>query len=262
MTFFSWPVASVQLFLLLLFRCLGIIGAAPALGARQFPVRAKVALGLGLTMLLYPLIQARPDALPEINGWWGLLGLAFHELVLGLFLGFLVHLSFMAIQFSGQLIGMAMGFGIVSVLDPDSGQQISIISQLQYMAALVLFFVLGGHHIVLEALWHSFELLPVGRVSLDALVLDTGIRESARVLTLGFQIAAPILGALFLTEAAMGLIARTVPQMNIFIVGFPVKIAVGLGMLILLLPAMVQVLGQELNRTGELLSGLLRHLGG
>jgi flagellar biosynthetic protein FliR len=128
------------------------------------------------------------------------------------------------------------------------------------MVALVLFLLLNGHHLVLQALWQSVELLPIGGAHLDALLLEEGIRQSGRVLTLGVQLAAPLLAALLLAEVAMGVIARTVPQMNIFIVGFPVKIALGVFMLVMTLPLLSQWLDQQTRATATLLDALVQHL--
>lgn len=260
MIYFSWPLDAIQLFILLLFRVLGVVGAAPVFGGVQVPLQAKLALGLALTVLLYPLALADPASFPVIPSWFHLLGLAVQEVLLGLFLGFMAQFVFFAVQFAGQLVGMQMGFGIVGVLDPDSGAQISIIAQLQYTVAIVLFLLLNGHHLVLQSLWQSVELLPIGGAHLDGLLLEEGIRQSGRVLTLGVQLAAPVLAALLLAEVAMGVIARTVPQMNIFIVGFPVKIALGVFMLVMTLPMLGPWLDQQTRATATLLDAIVQHL--
>ena len=262
MIFVSWPLDSVQLFVLLLIRCLGLVGAAPVFGGVQVPVQAKLSLGLALAALLFPLALSHPGDFPVIGNWYQMLGLGVQEALLGLFIGFMAQLVFFAVQFAGQLVGMQMGFGIVGVLDPDSGQQVSIISQMQYMLAIVLFLLINGHHLVLQALWQSVEILPIGHAHLDGLLMQEGIRQSARVLTLGVQLASPILAALLLSEVAMGIIARTVPQMNIFIVGFPVKIGLGIFMLVMLLPMLSQWLQQETLHTAALLDALVRRLAG
>jgi len=194
------------------------------------------------------------------RGIWAWAALAFHEVALGLFLGFVVQFLIWAVQFAGQMVGFQMGFGIVSVIDPESGQQLSLIARYKALVALILFIVLDGHHLLLEALVYSFEILPAGSVLLSRLLFDEILRLSARIFVLGLMIGAPMMAALLLSEMGMGIVARTVPQMNIFIVGFPLKISVGLAMLALVLPYLVVFFDSRLQELARGLSDLLGRL--
>lgn len=244
----------VQAHALVLFRCLGVIAAMPVLGGRSVPKRLKVLLAVLLAMLLSPAIQAGGWS-PAPLDWGPLAWRAIVETLFGLLLGFVAQLPIWAAQLAGQLIGFQMGFGIVSILDPDSGNQQSIVAGVLQQTALLLFLLLDGHHMVIEALARSLVLLPPGAVSLTPALMDRGIALSGELLAIGVRMGAPVLAALFLTEVGLGVIARTVPQMNIFIVGFPLKIGVGLVMLALALPSFALLFGERIDRlAGTLLS--------
>ena len=155
---------------------------------------------------------------------------------MGLVLGYAGRLLFIGIQFAGQLSGLQMGFGIVNVIDPASHDQISIIGQFLNILAILMVLTLDGHHVILNGLISSFDAVPLGGVVLQAAIAHKFIALTSEVFIIAIKISAPILIALFLISTAMGVLARTVPQMNVFIVGFPVQLAVGLSVLVATLP--------------------------
>jgi flagellar biosynthetic protein FliR len=149
---------------------------------------------------------------------------------------------------AGELIGVDMGFGIVNIIDPMSGEQVSLIGQYKYILSLLLFLIINGHHFLLNALRGSFLAIPLGAANFRGMITDQIIFMSTEIFKIAIQISGPALVALFLTTFVMGIIARTVPQMNIFIVGFPLKIFVGLFMLAISLPLFVYVFGKLFGR--------------
>lgn len=253
--FFSWPTAWVEVFLLALFRVAGIVGAMPVLGGRAVPARVKLALALVLTLVLLPALPLERWPL-QPHGIWQWLGLAAHELLFGILLGFAAQVPVLAMQLAGELIGLQMGFGIAAVLDPEAGGQENLIAGLLQVVALLLFLTFDGHHVVLRALADSFRAVPPGGLALSPDLLGEGIRLTGRLLELGLRLGAPVLAALLLAEAGLGLVARTVPQMNIFIVGFPLKIGLGFAMLALTLPATLLLFRQEIGALAATLARL------
>jgi len=163
---------------------------------------------------------------------------------MGVALGFAVLLLFVGIQFAGQLVGLQMGFGIVNVIDPQSSNQVSIIGQYLNILAVLILLTTNGHHMILKGLVSSFDVVPLGGVELKASVAAKMIVLTSQAFIVAVKIAAPILLSLFLVSVALGILARTVPQMNVFIVGFPVQIAVGLTALIVALPMFFVLLGR------------------
>ena len=221
-----------HIFLLILLRVSALLIVAPIFGHRLFLARAKVGLAVMVSMVVFPLV----DGFDVPEGFFPYAVMMVGEVILGLVLGYVVLLLFIGIQFAGQLAGLQMGFGIVNVIDPQSHDQISIIGQFLNILAILMVLTLDGHHIILNGLLGSFEAVPLGGVVLQASIAHKLIALSSEVFVVAIKISAPILVALFLISTAMGVLARTVPQMNVFIVGFPVQLAVGLSMLVATLP--------------------------
>ena len=223
-----------HIFLLVLLRVSALLMVAPIFGHRTWLARAKVGLAFTVSIILFPIVADQPLDVPA-----GVLPYALmmiREVLMGVVMGFVVLLLFVGIQFAGQVAGLQMGFGIVNVIDPQSSNQLSIMGQFLNILAILLLLSLNGHHTILTALVTSFETIPLGGVVLKAGLMQKMIAITAEVFIIGVKIAAPIMTALFLVTAAMGVLARTVPQMNVFMVGFPVQISVGLGAFLVCMP--------------------------
>ena len=154
-----------------------------------------------------------------------------------------------------------MGFGIVNVIDPQSSNQISILGQFLNIMAILILLSLNGHHVILNGLLHSFDVVPLGGVTLAAPVMEKLMAMSAEIFVVAVKISAPILVALFLISVAMGILARTVPQMNVFIVGFPVQIGVGLTALTVSLPLFYLMMERIVHTLGRDLAAVIGFLG-
>ena len=223
-----------HIFLLVLLRVSALLMVAPIFGHRTWLARAKVGLAFTVSIILFPIVADQPLDVPA-----GVLPYALmmiREVLMGVVMGFVVLLLFVGIQFAGQVAGLQMGFGIVNVIDPQSSNQLSILGQFLNILAILLLLSLNGHHMILTGLVTSFETIPLGGVVLKAGLMQKMIAITAEVFIIGVKIAAPIMTALFLVTAAMGVLARTVPQMNVFMVGFPVQISVGLGAFLVCMP--------------------------
>jgi flagellar biosynthetic protein FliR len=229
----DYAVQQTMLWLLFLMRALGFVFLAPMFSVRSAPPLFRLALGFLLAVLAYvawaPTGAAPAWAAP--HSFAEFLPLALSELVLGLGLGFFTGLAFVTIQWAGSLIGYQMGFAIVNVLDPHSQTQSSIVGEFLFAVSMLVFLDLNLHHDVLR-LWHqSYALAPPGSFSLGAATpaLFGGIMDQLGYLAL--QLALPLMAFLLLTDLALGILARIMPQMNVFAVGLSLKI--GLGLLLL-----------------------------
>lgn len=223
-----------HVFLLVLLRVSALLIVAPIFGHRTWLARAKVGLAFAVSIVLFPMVADQALAIPV--GIFPYALLMIREVLMGIIMGFVVLLLFVGVQFAGQLAGLQMGFGIVNVIDPQSSNQVSIMGQFLNVLAILLLLSLNGHHTILTGLVTSFETIPLGGVVLKADVMLKIIALTADVFVVAVKIAAPIMTALFLVTAAMGVLARTVPQMNVFMVGFPLQISVGLGAFLICLP--------------------------
>jgi len=222
-----------------------IISTVPIFGYSSIPIPVKIGLAFFISWVLFPLIEAGDFVIPL--DFLPFIVMVLKEVIVGLIFGLATNFMFVGIQMAGELIGLDMGFGIVNIIDPLSGDQVSIMAQFKYILSLLLFLIINGHHFLLNALRSSFIAIPLGGANFTSLITDQIITMSTSIFKIALQIGGPILVALFLTSFVMGIVARTVPQMNIFIIGFPLKISVGMIMLTLSLPLFTYVFGKLLD---------------
>lgn len=240
MDFFETYAAQFIQYLLVFARITGTLTTAPIFGSRAIPVFARVGLAILLALFVFPLSKLAPGQQPTsllMLAWWILL-----ELVYGLATGFVASLFFQAIQMAGQLIDMQIGFGIVNVFDPQFGQQVPLIGNFKYLMALSVFLALQGHHILIGAMVENFRVVPMGMpIHMDA-AAEFMVDAVANLFVVALRISLPVLGTVLMTDVALGILARVMPQMNVFVVGITGKLVVGIFMLFLLLPFYVTFL--------------------
>jgi flagellar biosynthetic protein FliR len=212
-------------FLFVFLRISTILFLLPLLGSVNLPTTWKAGFALLLAVLLSEVVPRHPL---EIHGPLALALTVAAELLMGLVLGLSVRLIFTSFQLAGQVIGFQMGFSIVNIVDPQSGNQASILAQFNYILAILVFLTIHGHHHLIQALVRSFELVPPGAYGLNTAVYEQVLTLSSQMFTVAVRIAAPAMTALLLTSTALGIVCKTVPQINILIVGFPLKIGIGL----------------------------------
>lgn len=225
----------LAIFLLVFVRISGIIILAPIFGSRNIPVVIKAGLSLFLALIVLPLLATGPGpAIPQtLIPYIFLLG---SELLFGLIIGFTSSLIFSAVQMTGSLLDMQVGFGIVNIFDPQAGQQVPLIGNFKYILAMMLFLIVNGHHVLLTAIVYSFKLVPITGIVFKGLIAEVMVNMVSGIFTLAVQITIPVLAALIITDIALGILARTMPQMNVFVVGVPAKIIVGIFVLSVTLP--------------------------
>lgn len=212
-------------FFLVLLRLGGLFSFAPVYSGLFIPLRVKAAAVLGISFCLVALGLGGDVAVP---GTLGLLAFfVVQEILLGVLLGLTARLVFAAVEFGGQLIGLQMGLGIVSILDPQFETQVSVVSQLQFLLATLLFLAVGGDRMLLEAFAGNLDRIPPGHLAVTGPVLRALMGLAAEVFRLGLQIAAPVVVCLLATQVVLGVFARSVPQMNMLILGFPLQLLVG-----------------------------------
>ena len=215
------------------------------MGYRTLPVAIKIAFALLMSLLLSSTLDS--GVLPAVDSEWHLLGLAMREIIVGLLIGFFFQLIFMAIHSAGALVGYQIGFAMVSMFDPNSSQRVSIIGQFWFLFATLIFLAIDGHHILIQAFVDSYKILPIGQVSFNNGIATVVAKATAYVFVLALKIAAPVLMTLFLTDVALGTVAKMMPTMNVFFVGFPIKIGAGLIVLAMSLPIAAYVLERGMN---------------
>ncbi len=226
MNFLPIQYQEFKAFFLILIRISVILLMFPFFSSRVIPVLAKAGLVLIITIILFSVIDNKVVEFPDTL--CGMVQMITAELIIGMILGLLVQIVFEGIRMMGQLVGFQTGFAITNILDPQSGIQVSILSNMAYLVAMVIFLILNGHHILLNAIRESFEIINVGSLSLDRRIFQEIINASGDMFVIAIKIGAPAIAALLFTKVVFGLITKLIPQMNIMIVAFPVQIVIGL----------------------------------
>lgn len=253
----TWSEMKITLFMLLFFRNLGLFTGAPFFQSRNLPSQVRIGIALFLSFIFLPVVKPM-GALPAHFGL--LLFYLLQEFALGLLMGYILYLTFAGLQLAGQLVEMPMGFSMVNVLDPHTGSQMPIIGQLYYIVALWLFVLVKGDHTLISVLSQSYQLLPVGGEFFFAKGLPYILQAFSGLFWLAIQVALPIFGVLFLTDVGLGVLAKLVPQINVFFIGFPLKAFLGFTLLFLSMPVLFRWLAEYFSTSGSVWTELLRFL--
>lgn len=259
MDLFTLMEGQVTIFLLVLARVLGIFTIAPFLGSMSIPMLARVVTGFTMALVLFPIVSSQgaayaPETIVHYAG--ALLG----EMFVGWFIGFVAYAVLSAINFAGKVMDMQVGFAMINVMDPTSGQQIPLIGSFLYNLMIIVFVVVNGHHMLITALFESFQTIPLLMVSPDPSIALFVSNLVHGIFSTGMKLALPVTFAVLLTNVGLGILARTMPQLNIFVVGLPLQIIIGLFTLSMLLPFYVLFLGVLFNESYEKISLMLRLL--
>ena len=222
-------------FLLVLTRTSGIFLISPFFGSMNIPVQLRAGVAIVMAVVTFPVIVEKTVVTaPESILMFG--GSVLQELFVGFLIGFIAYVALAAINMAGKIMDMQVGFSVANVMDPTSGQQAPLIGSFLYNLAIIYFLVVNGHHIIISALFESFNRIPIdGVIWNEALASFIG-DITAGVFLVGMKIAMPVTFSILLVNVGMGILARTMPQMNIFVVGIPLHLMIGSFMLAMLLP--------------------------
>jgi flagellar biosynthetic protein FliR len=220
-------------FMLCLVRVVTFFVQAPIWGSHHMPNQALVGIATLVTIVIYPTVPMPRDFPADI------MGLAFAILtqaVVGLVIGFVSFLVMAAAQFAGEMIDIQTGLSTAASFDPASKGAVNLIRRLKFYMAMIIYLLLDGHHSLLRALQYSFTAIPLNEINISGSLVSELVRMVGVVFYAGLQIAAPAMAALFVTQVALGMLARVAPQMNVFMLSFPLNIAVGLMLVTVSLP--------------------------
>jgi len=225
-------------FLLAFFRVGAMLAWAPVLGHRSIPVPHRAGLAALLALILAPTLRGSAGAVArDALGW--LLAVA-GEVFVGLAIGFVAYLVLAAVEVAGEMIGFEMGFSIAAVFDPAMGEQGTVVARLLHTLALLLFLTMNGHHLLIRAVAASFQRIAPGGV-LEPAVAGGIASLGGKLLQSGFALAGPVVAILLVLNVALALVGRVAPQTNVFMVGLPLSIGVGVLGLLDDLPSFAQV---------------------
>ena len=219
-----------QKFMLVFFRVVSMLWMIPLLSTRYVSVTFKAGVSLLIAFLLYGTVDVAANVLGDP---FAFLLIIAKEAFIGITIGFVVKVVFSSITVAGDVMSLQTGFAFARLMDPFTMTQVSVLEQVKYLLAVMIFFAIDAHYIVFKAISTSFRELPVGSAALKEPLFHYVVSATAKIFSVGLKIGAPVIVTLFLAELAFGILSRMIPQVNIFIEGVPVKILIGISMLTL-----------------------------
>ncbi|UQD51719.1 flagellar type III secretion system protein FliR [Bacillus methanolicus] len=247
-------------FLLIFVRVTSFFLMMPLFSYRTIPARIKIGLGFFLAWIMYYSIDA--PAL-EINGEFFLL--IIKEAFVGLFLGFVAYMIMSAIQIAGGFIDFQMGISIANLIDPQTGAQSPLMGQYLYSIALLFLLSVNGHHLLIDGIFYSYKFIPIDHAWIpfgNENLVNYVIKSFSSIFVIAFQMSVPVVGCLFLVDVALGIVARTVPQLNVFVVGLPLKIGVSFIVMIAVMGVMILGVSQLFETMLSTMRDLMGLIGG
>lgn len=252
------PVEQFQTFLVVTSRIAGFIGAIPVFSSAQTPARIKTALVFATSLMLFPLMAGGVPTVDFSPLPFGLLMVS--ELLLGLLLGLVARLIFTAVEFGATVIGYQMGFAAANVFDPTGQRQVALISQFQNVFAILIFLAIDGHHLFLRTAVMSYDLLPPGQLNFAGEAVPYLMQLTSHMFAIGVQFSAPVLAVLLLSGLILGVLARVFPQLNVFLLSFPINIGTAFVVIALTLNMIATLIRREFDTLGERFLTLLHFL--
>ena len=253
-----WTISQMTTFVLVLVRVAGIFTVAPIFGNVNVAPMVRVGMAACLAFVFLPMAQFDASGLEFLP----FLLVVVKEALIGIVMGFLASMIFTAIQMAGSYIDLQVGFGFANVVDPMMKHHSAVIGQLYNFAATLLFLALNGHHLMIRGLADSFAVLPLGSATRSAEATSTILQIFVVLFVASLKIGAPVIGAIFLTDVSLGILARTVPQLNVLVVGFPAKLTVGMLAVFAALPLTLAVMTRLFGGLERDIVRLLRFMGG
>jgi len=239
------PIDEFQTFLICFARVAGFVGAIPVFIGNQTPVQVKTGFVFMVALVLFPVMEPTmvSVALDPVN----FLLLLAAEVLLGGMIALIARMVFTAVEYGGTVIGYQMGFAAANIFDPQNERQLSLISQFQNVFAILIFLAIDGHHVFFRVAVESYTLLPPGAFNISGDAIPYLLTLSSRIFFLGIQFSAPILAVLLLSGLVLGILARVFPQLNVFLLSFPLNIGLSFTVIGLTLPLVTILLRREFD---------------
>jgi flagellar biosynthetic protein FliR len=243
----AWIAAAVYPFV----RIAALIGTAPIIGDASVPRQVRIGLAVFITVVVAPGIDVVPGTVLLSGEGLFLIG---RQLLIGAAMGFAMQLAFAAIEYSGDLVGLQMGLGFATLVNPETNDQTPVIGGLIRYFASLAFLAANGPLMLIAGISESFQTLPIQAG--DAMAGDwrTLVVQGGAIFDVALHLALPVIAALLVTNVALGIMTRAAPQLNLFSIGFPITIGVGLVVVLTSLPAVLSIADSALMSTaGRLL---------
>ena len=240
-----WPLA----------RIMGCIGLVPLFNTRSIPQRTKLGLCLLITILVVPTLPPMPQV--PLDSAMGLLIMA-QQILIGASVGFAMRIVFSSIELAGDLIGLQMGLGFAVFYSPNANANLPVLAQIFGMYALLLLLAMNGHLMIIDIIVRSFEFLPVQLGLGQGINVEGLFKVAGMIFSTGLLLALPLVVTLFIVNLSLGVLTRAAPQLNLFAVGFPITLALGMFLVGVAMPTIGFLIQQILDRAFEAMAMVLR----
>ncbi|MDL2273062.1 flagellar biosynthetic protein FliR [Oscillospiraceae bacterium OttesenSCG-928-G22] len=234
-------VTWISYFALIFCRMAALFTLSPVLGRRNLPNQARILLSALLALIVVNL-RPMPDGF-MVNSLFGYLLLVVNEILVGLVIGYITTVFFSLTFVAGQVIDMQTGFGMVQVFDVQANVQVPIYGSILNMMMLLAFVISDGHVALVSLMFSTYDYLPVGGGVLTGEVVEVLLKSFFTAFSMAINVAIPVIAAILLAEVGMGIIVRTAPQMNVFVVGVPIKIIIGFLIIYMIVPTFMNFTG-------------------
>ncbi|KZE53107.1 flagellar biosynthetic protein FliR [Brevibacillus parabrevis] len=251
----------LPVFLLVFVRMSAFFVAAPFFSIKGVPSHFKIGLAFIVALISFQTLPVQGQIPLDLT----FVLYVMKEALIGVILGYICELMFIAIQVAGGLMDMQMGLAMANVIDPKTGAYVPITGNFKNMLAILYFFSINGHHMLLRGIMSSYQVIPVDKMWAafgSEGVMMTAVKVFQNMFLSAFMMAAPIVVALFLVDLSLGIIAKSVPQFNIFVVGLPIKLLAGFLLLIVVMPAFLLTLSGLFDHMFRALAEMMKSLGG
>jgi len=256
----NWTIEQVIIVAIIMARVAPLLFFMPITGSRNVPAQIKIMVTISTALVLAGMVPVDATMLPQTS--LGLVLFVGSEVIFAGILAVFARMLFAAIQLAGQMVGIQMGMGMAGVMDPQFGSQVSIIGQFWNLLAILFFLAINGHHLYFKTLADSFNWIRPGTLLLTEATYNGVIQGASHMFILAVKIMAPASAAIFFSHVAMGIIAKTVPQIPILIVGLPLNIGVGLIFVGLSIAYFMPLMINQFNMLWRLLPKLAMGMGG
>ncbi|MFQ5962967.1 MAG: flagellar biosynthetic protein FliR [Candidatus Scalinduaceae bacterium] len=233
------------LFIIVLFRTAGVLFFSPIFNQTSLPLIVKVGLALAITIAIFPAVNSSQQTLPD--SMLAFIFIIFKEIAIGFIIGYAATLVFEAFVFAGDLISAEMGLQMAVMADPLSENQITVVSQLIQVIGFLVFLAINGHHWIINALVLSYKTVPITEFFGSGITISKTMQMFEGLFISAIKIAAPVMIIMSLIVIVTGLIGRSIPQINILMTVFPLKIIVGSLILAIIFPFIVRAMEYLLN---------------
>lgn len=233
--------------------------ASPIFGNKAFPVLNKIFLSILIAYILFLTIQFKGfETIPTGSM---IFVYSIKEIITGLTIGFMLQIVFWGVSFAGTLIGFDMGLNLAEVFNPMEETDNNVVGEFLYYGAILIFFLIDGHHYIISGLKYSFSVVPIGHFIFTRALVDLIVQFTGSIFVIAVKIASPIMVSFFLVHIAEGILTKLIPQIQIFFVTQPLKIALGLFLLALITPIYVYVIKNLLQDYEGQLMSLIQAMG-